>query len=94
MRVHEIAKELNIPSKEICAYLSTDSKNFTNFSGLSDDEVKRVRGKYGSDSKSQTSENKDNVKKDSIKPDSNNKQRSKTEMNTSEEKKNRNNNDN
>ena len=94
MRVHEIAKELNIPSKEICAYLSTDSKNFTNFSGLSDDEVKRVRGKYGSDSKSQTSENKDNVKKDSIKPDSNYKQRSKTEMNTSEEKKNRNNNDN
>ena len=41
MRVHEIAKELNIPSKEICAYLSTDSKNFTNFSGLSDDEVKK-----------------------------------------------------
>lgn len=98
MRVHEIAKELNIPSKEICAYLSTDSKNFTNFSGLTDDEVKRVRSKFGSASKSQINENNENVKKDNKKTDSNNsKQRNnKTEMNISEdkEKKYRNNADN
>lgn len=98
MRVHEIAKELNIPSKEICAYLSTESKNFTNFSGLTDDEVKRVRSKFGSASKSQTNENNENVKKDNKKTDSNNsKQRNnKTEMNISEdrEKKYRNNTDN
>lgn len=98
MRVHEIAKELNIPSKEICAYLSTESKNFTNFSGLTDDEVKRVRSKFGSASKSQTNENNENVKKDNKKTDSNNsKQRNnKTEMNISEdrEKKYRNNADN
>ncbi|GAB6160274.1 translation initiation factor IF-2 [Howardella ureilytica] len=98
MRVHEIAKELNIPSKEICAYLSTESKNFTNFSGLTDDEVKRVRSKFGSASKSQTNENNENVKKDNKKTDFNNsKQRNnKTEMNISEdrEKKYRNNADN
>ncbi|MDD5828495.1 MAG: translation initiation factor IF-2 N-terminal domain-containing protein, partial [Lachnospira sp.] len=45
MRVHELAKELNISSKEVIDILSNDEKTYKTMSGLKDEEIAKVRNK-------------------------------------------------
>ena len=47
MRVHELAKELNISSKEIIETLSNDTKKYTASNGLTDSEITSIRSKFG-----------------------------------------------
>ena len=46
MRVHELAKELGIKSNEIIEMLSNSEKSYKTVSGLTDDEIKKVKGKF------------------------------------------------
>ncbi len=46
MRVHELAKELNITSKDITDMLSNSEKTYKSVSGLTDEEVSNVRKKF------------------------------------------------
>ena len=43
MRVHELAKELNITSKDITDMLSNSEKTYKPVSGLTDSEITSVR---------------------------------------------------
>ena len=45
MRVHELAKELNITSKDITDMLSNSEKTYKSVSGLTDAEISSVRKK-------------------------------------------------
>ena len=47
MRVYELAKELNITTKDIADLLDNNNKTYKTMSGLNDDEVEKVRGKFG-----------------------------------------------
>lgn len=47
MRVHELAKELNISSKEIIETLSNETKKYTASNGLTDSEITEIRSKFG-----------------------------------------------
>ena len=47
MRVYELAKELNISSKDIADVLDTADKKYTSMNGLSDEEVSKIRSRYG-----------------------------------------------
>ena len=51
MRVHELAKILNITSKDITDMLNSPEKEFKPVSGLSDEEEKRVRARFSGDKK-------------------------------------------
>lgn len=44
MRVYELAKELNITTKDIADLLDNNNKTYKTMSGLNDDEVAKVRG--------------------------------------------------
>ena len=46
MRVHELAKELNITNKEITDILSTEEKSYKPMSGLNDAEVARIKARF------------------------------------------------
>ena len=46
MRVHELAKKLNISSKEIIETLNSDTKTYKTMSGLGDAEIARVQNKF------------------------------------------------
>ena len=46
MRVHELAKELNITSKDITDMLSNSEKTYKSVSGLTDAEISSVRKKF------------------------------------------------
>ena len=46
MRVHELAKELNIPSKDITDMLSSNEKKYTAMSGLGESEINSIRNKF------------------------------------------------
>ena len=46
MRVHELAKELNITSKDITDMLSNSDKTYKSVSGLTDAEISSVRKKF------------------------------------------------
>ncbi len=46
MRVHELAKKLNISSKDICQFLSTADKAYKTMSGLTEEEEKKVRDHF------------------------------------------------
>ena len=46
MRVHELAKELNISSKDLCSYLSDDKKEYKAMSGLTDEEITKAKGHF------------------------------------------------
>ena len=46
MRVHELAKELGIKSNEIIDMLSNSEKSYKTVSGLTEDEIKKVKGKF------------------------------------------------
>lgn len=48
MRVHELAKELNISTKEIIETLSNETKTYKTMSGLGDAEIAAVKKKFGS----------------------------------------------
>ena len=50
MRVYELAKELNITTKDIADLLDNNNKTYKTMSGLNDDEVAKVRGKFGNKS--------------------------------------------
>ena len=47
MSVYELAKELNISSKDIADVLDTADKKYTSMNGLSDEEVSKIRSRYG-----------------------------------------------
>jgi translation initiation factor IF-2 len=47
MRVHELAKELNISSKEIIETLNNDTKTYKSVSGLGEAEISIIKNKYG-----------------------------------------------
>lgn len=47
MRVHELAKELNISSKDIIEILNSETKTYKTMSGLGDSEIATVRGRFG-----------------------------------------------
>ena len=47
MRVYELAKELNITTKDIADLLDNNNKTYKTMSGLNDDEVAKVRVKFG-----------------------------------------------
>lgn len=47
MRVYELAKELNISSKDIADVLDTADKKYTSMNGLNDEEVSKIRSRYG-----------------------------------------------
>ena len=47
MRVYELAKELNITTKDIADLLDNNNKTYKTMSGLNEDEVAKVRGKFG-----------------------------------------------
>ncbi|HAP79910.1 MAG TPA: translation initiation factor IF-2, partial [Ruminococcus sp.] len=46
MRVHELAKELNISSKDITDMLSSNEKKYTAMSGLGESEINSVKNKF------------------------------------------------
>lgn len=46
MRVHELAKKLNISSKDICQFLSTADKTYKTMSGLTEEEEKKVKDHF------------------------------------------------
>lgn len=46
MRVHELAKELGIKSNEIIDMLSSSEKSYKTVSGLTEDEIKKVKAKF------------------------------------------------
>ena len=46
MRVHELAKELGIKSNEIIDMLSNSEKSYKTVSGLTEDEIKKVKSKF------------------------------------------------
>ena len=46
MRVHELAKELNISSKAITDMLSNADKKYTAMSGLGESEINSVKSKF------------------------------------------------
>ena len=47
MRVYELAKELNIATKDIADLLDNGEKSYKTMSGLNDEEIARVRSKFG-----------------------------------------------
>ncbi|MDO5382430.1 MAG: translation initiation factor IF-2 [Eubacteriales bacterium] len=47
MRVHELAKELGIKTKDITDMLSNDEKKYSTMSGLGETEIAAVRKKFG-----------------------------------------------
>ena len=47
MRVHELAKELNISSKEIIETLNNDTKTYKSVSGLGEAEITIIKNKFG-----------------------------------------------
>lgn len=51
MRIHELAKELNISSAEIIQMLNTAEKTYRPVNGLSEEEEKRVRANFSGDKK-------------------------------------------
>jgi translation initiation factor IF-2 len=53
MRVYELAKELNISSKDVADILDTADKKYKNVSGLTDDEVSKVRKKLAGGEKAE-----------------------------------------
>ena len=53
MRVHELAKELNITSKDITDMLSNSEKTYKSVSGLTDAEISSVRKKFAPASKAE-----------------------------------------
>lgn len=50
MRVHELAKELNISTKQIIETLSNETKTYKTMSGLGDAEIEIVKKKFGNKS--------------------------------------------
>ncbi len=62
MRVYELAKILNISSKDICQLLNTPDKEYKAMSGLTEEEEKKVRAKFapaaGSDSEKKAKQKK------------------------------------
>ena len=46
MRVHELAKELNISSKDITDMLSSNEKKYTAMSGLGENEINNVKSRF------------------------------------------------
>ena len=59
MRVHELAKSLNISSKDICQFLSTDDKVYKTMSGLNDEEIERVKSRFGAAEQKTSEEHRD-----------------------------------
>ncbi|MDD3239205.1 MAG: translation initiation factor IF-2 [Lachnospira sp.] len=53
MRVHELAKELNISTKEIIDTLSNEAKAYKPMSGLGENEISQIKKKYSSAKPSQ-----------------------------------------
>ena len=53
MRVHELAKELNITSKDITDMLSNSEKTYKSVSGLTDAEISSVRKKFAPEPKAE-----------------------------------------
>ena len=47
IRVHEIAKEYDVPAKDVISFLQGHNIEVTNLSSLEDNAVALVRGKYG-----------------------------------------------
>ncbi len=56
IRVHEIAKEYDVPAKEVISFLHGHNIEVTNLSSLEDNAVALVRGKYGKQAGSETKE--------------------------------------
>ncbi len=56
IRVHEIAKEYDVPAKEVISFLHGHNIEVTNLSSLEDNEVALVRGKYGKQAGAETKE--------------------------------------
>ena len=47
MRVHELAKELGVQSKDLAEYLSSDKKKYAAVSGVDADDERKARSKFG-----------------------------------------------
>ncbi|WP_296118466.1 translation initiation factor IF-2 [uncultured Eubacterium sp.] len=56
IRVHEIAKEYDVPAKEVISFLQGHNIEVTNLSSLEDNAVALVRGKYGKQAGAETKE--------------------------------------
>ena len=56
IRVHEIAKEYDVPAKEVISFLHGHNIEVTNLSSLEDNAVSLVRGKYGKQAGAETKE--------------------------------------
>ncbi len=56
IRVHEIAKEYDVPAKEVISFLHGHNIEVTNLSSLEDNAVALVRGKYGKQAGAETKE--------------------------------------
>ncbi|WP_294785340.1 translation initiation factor IF-2 [uncultured Eubacterium sp.] len=56
IRVHEIAKEYDVPAKEVISFLQGHNIEATNLSSLEDNAVALVRGKYGKQAGAETKE--------------------------------------
>ena len=69
MRVHELAKILNITSKDITDMLSSSEKRFVAQSGLTDEEEKKVRAKFSGEKKApeEKEKNADKLPKQEVK---------------------------
>ena len=55
MRIHELAKELNVTSTDIIQMLNTAEKTYRPVNGLSEEEEKKVRANFSGDKKSEKS---------------------------------------
>ncbi|MDO5402726.1 MAG: translation initiation factor IF-2 N-terminal domain-containing protein, partial [Eubacteriales bacterium] len=62
MRVHELAKELNISTKEIIDILSNETKTYKTMSGLGEAEISQVKKKFAPVQKNAASEKEAPVK--------------------------------
>lgn len=91
MRVHELAKELNITNKEITDILSTEEKSYKPMSGLNDAEVARIKARFDkSKEQKMTTKPQDNKLKEAPKENTKEtvKEASKDAANTKEAKRN------
>ena len=88
MRVHELAKQLDISSKDICQFLTTDEKVYKTMSGITEEEAERVRAKFGTSATAPApSGSKETVEKADKKPEAKQEEKKEIKEDKKEEKK-------
>ena len=79
MRVHEVAKELDVKSKDVVEFLAGEGVEVKAQSSIEDDNIEKVRKHFGGASKSKTEDKEEKPKKKTTKKKSEEKEEAKEE---------------